>query len=64
MKKDLHRSRDRLMWVLLQYISGSIQRNSVSIVHIMFNLKYTWNIKHYSYINFFMYFSLKIFCQC
>lgn len=40
MKKDLHRSRDRLMWVLLQYISGSIQRNSVSIVHIMFNLKF------------------------
>lgn len=30
-KKDLHRSRDRLMWVLLQYISGSIQRNSVSV---------------------------------
>ncbi|XP_050057825.1 mediator of RNA polymerase II transcription subunit 23-like [Aphis gossypii] len=29
LKKDLHRSRDRLMWVLLQYISGSIQRNSL-----------------------------------
>lgn len=28
--RDLRRGRDHLMWVLLQFISGSIQRNPVS----------------------------------
>ncbi|XP_055535725.1 mediator of RNA polymerase II transcription subunit 23 [Wyeomyia smithii] len=28
--RNLRRGRDHLMWVLLQYISGSIQRNSIS----------------------------------
>ena len=30
--RDLRRGRDHLMWVLLQFISGSIQRNPVSYV--------------------------------
>lgn len=30
--RDLRKGRDHLMWVLLQFISGSIQRNPVSII--------------------------------
>jgi len=31
-EKDLKKGRDHLMWVLLQYISGSIQRNTVIFI--------------------------------
>lgn len=34
--RDLRKGRDHLMWVLLQFISGSIQRNPVSIIHFTF----------------------------
>jgi hypothetical protein len=33
--RDLRRGRDHLMWVLLQFISGSIQRNPVSLVLLL-----------------------------
>lgn len=28
-KKELRKGRDQLMWILLQFISGSIQKNPV-----------------------------------
>lgn len=34
LSRDLKKGRDHLMWVLLQFISGSIQRNPVSIVFL------------------------------
>lgn len=36
--RDLRKGRDHLMWVLLQFISGSIQRNPVSIKKSFYNL--------------------------
>ena len=44
-ERNLYRGRDQLMWVLLQYISGSIQKSPVSrrhrslrLVILIFNL--------------------------
>lgn len=38
--RDLRKGRDYLMWGLLQFISGSIQRNPVSYIKLLDNIYY------------------------